>query len=94
MVMREKWIVIVITFIKQMNTKFGPGIIIPMLLGKFRRPRIEKRIFLFMDLKDSTAYAEKLCSLKFSELIQDCFGDVNKVIPLFNAEIYQYSGMR
>lgn len=84
--------VIVITFIKQMNTKFGPGIIIPMLLGKFRRPRIEKRIFLFMDLKDSTTYAEKLGSLMFSELIQDCFGDVNKVIPLFNAEIYQYVG--
>jgi len=83
---------IVITFIKQMNSKFGPGIIIPMLLGKFRRPRIEKRIFLFMDLKDSTTYAEKLGSLKFSKLIQDCFGDVNKVIPLFNAEIYQYVG--
>jgi adenylate cyclase len=84
--------VIVISFIKQMNTKFGPGIIIPMLLGKFRRPRIEKRIFLFMDLKDSTTHAEKLGNLRFSELIQDCFGDVNKVIPLFNAEIYQYVG--
>jgi adenylate cyclase len=82
----------VISFIKQMNTKFGPGILIPMLLGKFRKPRIEKRIFLFMDLKDSTTYAEKLGNLKFSELIQDCFGDVNKVTPPFNAEIYQYVG--
>jgi adenylate cyclase len=82
----------VISFIKQMNTKFGPGILIPMLFGKFRRPRIEKRIFLFMDLKDSTTHAEKLGSLKFSELIQDCFSDVNKVIPPFNAEIYQYVG--
>jgi adenylate cyclase len=84
--------IIVISFIKQMNLKFGPGVLIPMLLGRFRRPRIEKKIFLFMDLKDSTTYAEKLGSLKFSELIQDCFGDVNKVIPPFNAEIYQYVG--
>jgi len=84
--------VIVISFIKQMNTKFGPGILIPMFLGRFRRPRIEERIFLFMDLKDSTTYAETLGSLKFSELIQDCFSDVNKVIPPFNAEIYQYVG--
>jgi adenylate cyclase len=84
--------IIVINFIKQMNTKFGPGILIPMLLGKFRRPRLEKRIFLFMDLKDSTTHAEKLGSLMFSELLQDCFGDVNKVIPPFNAEIYQYVG--
>lgn len=75
-----------------MNTKFGPGILIPMLLGRFRKPRVEKRIFLFMDLKDSTTYAEKLGNLKFSQLIQDCFGDVNKVTPPFNAEIYQYVG--
>lgn len=84
--------IIVISFIKQMNAKFGPGILIPMFLGKFRHPRIEKRIFLFMDLKDSTTYAEKLGNLKFSELIQDCFNDANKVIPPFNAEIYQYVG--
>lgn len=84
--------IIVISFIKQMNTKFGPGVLIPMLLGKFRNPRIERRIFLFMDLKDSTTHAEKLGSLKFSELLQDCFSDVNKVIPPFNAEIYQYVG--
>ena len=84
--------IIVISFIKQMNLKFGPGILVPMLLGKFRNPRIENRIFLFMDLKDSTTHAEKLGSLKFSELLQDCFSDVNKVIPPFNAEIYQYVG--
>lgn len=84
--------IVVISFIKLMNTKFGPGILIPMLLGKFRKPRIEKRIFLFMDLKDSTAYAENLGNLKYSQFIQDCFQDVNKVIPPFNAEIYQYVG--
>jgi len=84
--------IIVISFIKQMNAKFGPGILIPMLLGKFRNPRIENRVFLFMDLKDSTTHAEILGTLKFSELLQDCFSDVNKVIPPFNAEIYQYVG--
>ena len=84
--------IVIISFIKQMNNKFGPGILVPMLLGKFRKPSIEERIFLFMDLKDSTTYAERLGHLKFSEMIQDCFLDVNKVIPPFNAEIYQYVG--
>jgi adenylate cyclase len=84
--------IIVISFIKQMNAKFGPGVLIPMFLGKYRNPRTEKRIFLFMDLKDSTTHAEKLGNLKFSALLQDCFSDVNKVIPPFNAEIYQYVG--
>ena len=84
--------IIVISFIKQMNAKFGPGILIPMLLGKYRNPRTEKRIFLFMDLKDSTPHAEKLGNIKFSALLQDCFSDVNRFIPPFNAEIYQYVG--
>ncbi len=84
--------IIIISFIKQMNNKFGPGILIPLLLGKYRKPSVEQRIFLFMDLKDSTSYAEKLGHIKFSELIQDCFFDVSKVLAPFNAEIYQYVG--
>jgi adenylate cyclase len=81
-----------ISFIKQMNNKFGPGIILPMLFGKYRNPREEERIFMFMDLKSSTSYAEKLGHLKYSLMIQRCFRDVNKVIPKFFAEVYQYVG--
>ncbi|MEE9430211.1 MAG: adenylate/guanylate cyclase domain-containing protein [Melioribacteraceae bacterium] len=84
--------IVIISFIKQMNNKFGPGIILPMFLGKYRKPRVEERIFMFMDLKDSTANAEKLGHIKYSEMIQKCFLDVNKVLPSFNAEIYQYVG--
>jgi adenylate cyclase len=84
--------ILVVSFIKQMNKKFGPGVLLPMLFGKFRHPIVENRIFLFMDLKDSTKYAEKLGHIKFSEMIQDCFVDVDKAIPPFNAEIYQYVG--
>ena len=84
--------IVIISFIKQMNNKFGPGVLIPMLLGKFRKPSVEERVFLFMDLKDSTTYAEKLGHIRFSEMIQDCFLDVNKIIAPFNAEIYQYVG--
>jgi len=81
-----------ISFIKQMNNKFGPGVILPMLLGKYRKPREEERIFMFMDLKSSTAYAEQLGHLKYSEMIQSCFRDVNKVLPKYFAEVYQYVG--
>jgi len=63
-----------------------------MLLGKFHKPKVEERVFLFMDLKDSTTYAERLGHLRYSEMIQDCFMDVNRVIPSFFAEIYQYVG--
>ena len=75
-----------------MNDKFGPGVILPMFLGKYRKPREEERIFMFMDLKSSTTYAEKLGHLKYSEMIQRCFLDLNKVIPSYYVEVYQYVG--
>ena len=81
-----------ITFIKQMNNMLGTGVLLPLVLGRFRLPRLEERILLFMDLKDSTTYAEKLDTLKYSRMIQDCFIDVNKVFPEYIAEIYQYVG--
>jgi adenylate cyclase len=45
---------LVISFINQVNKKYGPGILIPLLLGRYRNPKEEDRIFLFMDLKSST----------------------------------------
>ena len=84
--------IVVISFIKEMDDKFGPGVIFPMLLGKYRKPRVEERIFLFIDLKSSTMFAEKLGHLKYSRMIQKIFADLNKLIPFFDAEIYQYVG--
>lgn len=83
---------LVISFINQVNRKYGPGILIPLLLGKYRYPREEQRIFMFMDLKSSTSTAEKLGHLKYSSFIRDCFADINQVLMPFRAEIYQYVG--
>lgn len=83
---------LVFSFLKIANEKFGKGVFIKMLLGKYRKPQEEKRIFMFLDLKDSTMIAEKLGHFKYSQLIQDCFYDLNKVVPRHNAEIYQYVG--
>jgi adenylate cyclase len=82
----------IISFINQMNNKFGPGVLIPLLLGKYRNPKEEERIFMFMDLKSSTTHAEKLGHIKYSALIRDSFMDINQVLAKHNAEIYQYVG--
>lgn len=79
-------------FILQVNDKFGQGVLISFLLGKYHRPKEDDRIFMFMDLKSSTTYAEKLGHIKYSQLIQDCFFDITDVITKYNAKIYQYVG--
>ena len=83
---------ILIHFIIQVNKKYGPGVLLPLLLGKYKKPIEEERIFMFMDLKSSTALAEKLGHLKYSAFIRDSFMDINHVVSTFHAEIYQYVG--
>jgi len=79
-------------FIFQVNKKFGPGVLVPILLGKYRSPREEERAFLFMDLQSSTTIAEQLGHLQYSSFIRDSFMEINKILKKFDAEIYQYVG--
>ncbi|WP_299251954.1 adenylate/guanylate cyclase domain-containing protein [uncultured Lacinutrix sp.] len=83
---------IVFSFVKIANDKFGKGVFFNLLLGKYRKPREEKRIFMFLDLQASTTIAEKLGHYNYSELIQDCFYDLNRIVTKYDAEIYQYVG--
>jgi adenylate cyclase len=74
------------------NEKFGRGVFLKMLLGRYRKPQEEKRIFMFLDLKSSTTIAEDLGHYKYSQMIQDCFYDLNTIVRKYDAEIYQYVG--
>lgn len=83
---------LIINFVNQVNKKFGPGVLAPLLFGRYRSPREEERIFMFMDLKSSTTIAEQLGHLKYSAFIRDCFADINEVLFPFRAQVYQYVG--
>ncbi len=83
---------ILMGFINQMNKKFGPGILIPMLFGRFRNPREEERVFMFLDLNNSTTIAEELGHISYSAFVRDCFQDINDIVQKYYAEIYQYVG--
>jgi adenylate cyclase len=82
----------VVSFINQVNKKYGPGVLLPLLLGRYQKPREEEKIFLFMDLKSSTTTAERLGHLRYSAFIRDCFSDINDVLFPFRAQVYQYVG--
>jgi len=62
------------------------------MTGKYHFPRIENRIFMFLDLKSSTTHAESLGHQKFTRLIQDCFSDLTESVLKHDVEIYQYVG--
>ena len=78
--------------IRQINGMFGPGILYNIITGKYHQPKEEERIFMFLDLRSSTTYAERLGHILYSELIQDCFFDLTETIKKHEVEIYQYVG--
>lgn len=75
-----------------MNRMYGPGILYKLIIGKYHHPQEEERIFMFLDLKSSTTYAERLGHVLYSELIQDCFLDLTHAIEEHDVEVYQYVG--
>lgn len=81
-----------IFLVKVINKKLGEGVLWNLILGKYRQPKEDRLLFLFMDLKSSTTYAELLGHRKYSELIQDCFSDLTPAVSDSQAKIYQYVG--
>lgn len=89
------WVILIvggINFMLEIERIIGPGNIWRLFIGRYRRPRVEERIFLFMDLKGSTTIAEKLGHHRYSELLQECFRDLTQVVMRYEAAIYQYVG--
>ena len=82
----------IISFMQQMANMIGPRVLANIILGRYRHPKTEERVFMFLDLKGSTTIAEKLGHEKFCRLIQDCFFDLTQSALAHELEIYQYGG--
>jgi len=87
---------IVIFFITQLflliNERYSPGVFLDIFLGKYIQPKIEKRIIMFMDLKDSTPIAEKLGHQLYFKFIRDFIYQISTAIIEYEGRIYQYVG--
>ncbi|OON67249.1 adenylate/guanylate cyclase domain-containing protein [Hymenobacter sp. CRA2] len=63
-----------------------------LLQGRYQQPEAEDRLFLFVDLKDSTRLAEALGNERYSRFVRDFFRDVSPAITASRGEVYQYVG--
>ena len=82
----------VINFVRQLNRMLGPGTLVNLLLGRYHRPVAEERIFMFLDLNDSTAIAAALGPVRFNEFKNDFFHDIAEPVLETHGRIYQYVG--
>ena len=85
-------LVLGISSLYQTGRKMGLRALGRLMLGYYNQPVEENRLFLFADLKDSTALAEQLGNLRYSAFIRDFFMDMGAPIAATRGEVYQYVG--
>jgi adenylate cyclase len=76
----------------EVTDKYGPGMFWILLSGEYHRPKIENRIFIFLDINESTSIAEALGHEKYFRMLRDFFSDITIPVIANDGEIYQYVG--
>ncbi|MEM7162636.1 MAG: adenylate/guanylate cyclase domain-containing protein [Bacteroidota bacterium] len=79
-------------FFTEIVDYLGLDIVSNFFSGKYSKPVYENRIFMFLDMKDSTSIAEKIGHKKHYELINEYYGDMTNAIIRTEGSIYQYVG--
>ena len=89
-----EWVVLFLftLFAIEINEKYSQGVFVNIMLGRYLQPREERRIIMFLDLKDSTPIAEKLGHKEYFKFIRDFIADMSEGFLKHDGRIYQYVG--
>lgn len=82
----------IIVFVTRMRDLLGTGVFANLLLGRYYRPVQEPRIFLFIDLQGSTAYAERYGDLRAQEYLAAIFAALAEPVRRSHGAIDDYVG--
>lgn len=82
----------VIAFLLDMNRLLGQNALLNFITGRYYRPRLEERIFLFIDMKSATGFGERLGPLEFHRLVNRFVSDIADSVAAHKGEIYRYVG--
>lgn len=74
------------------SENLGHSVLTNFFTGKYHSPKEEERVFMFLDMKDSTTAAEKLGHIRYFNLLKDYYADLSNSIVNHEGEVYQYIG--
>jgi adenylate cyclase len=83
---------LVLTFLDDVNRLLGQNVLLSFLTGRYFRPRVEQRVFLMIDMKNSTAVAERLGEVDFHRLLNRFVSDLTGPIVVQKGQIHKYVG--
>jgi len=81
-----------VLFVLELYRIVGPRNLRNIVFGRYHRPRVEERFFLFVDIAGSTSLAERLEPSAFHRFLASVFHLASEPIEEFGGEIYQYVG--
>jgi adenylate cyclase len=79
-------------FMAALRTLLGPRTLMALATGRYRQPHAEERVVLFLDLRGSTALAERLGDAGFHRFLNRVFFDITDPVLESGGEIYRYVG--
>lgn len=82
----------IFSFMMEVSLLLGPGVLGNMLRGRYHHPRREKRLFVFFDMRGSTAIAERIGDLAFHRLLNRFFSDLTEPVLSWRGVIHKYVG--
>jgi adenylate cyclase len=82
----------VVNFLLDLNSLLGQNVLLSFVTGRYFRPRIEERVFLFIDMKNSTDVAERLGEVDFHRLLNRFVSDLTGSIVAHKGQIHKYVG--
>lgn len=79
-------------FYNEVSEKIGSSAFLNFIIGKYHRPKKEKRVFMFLDMKSSTSIAEKIGHHKYFNLLKEYYNILSEGVIKYTGEVYQYVG--
>ena len=85
-------VTVIFILVYLVSRKMGQGVLWNFILGRYHNPRSQTRIFMYLDINNSTSIAEKLGDVKYHKLLNEFFYDITDSIILNYGIIYRYIG--
>ena len=79
-------------FVMQISLLVGGRNLRNLLIGRYHSPRVEERFFLFVDVRGSTAIAERLGPTGVHRFLNDVFALAADPVDELRGEVHQYVG--
>jgi adenylate cyclase len=76
----------------EVSENLGQNVLYNFFTGKYHKPIVEQRLFMFTDMYASTTIAEQLGSVAYFEFLRCYYNDLSDAIIRHYGEVYQYIG--